>query len=78
MSVNLEEFLTELIDRLQKDNLSSDMTKMLTDMFLLNELEKVGRTPNTIVNSENNMKYYIMGWYIYNNLNIEKDKSPTM
>lgn len=74
MSLKLEEFLSELIDRVRNDKLSDEMTKSLIDLFLMNELEKAGRTPK-IISNENDMKYYTMGWFVYNSLaNQEKTK----
>lgn len=67
MSLKLEEFLTELICRIRNDNLSDNMTKSLTDIFLLNEQEKAGVTLNSFETGDN-IKYYIMGWYIYNSM----------
>lgn len=73
MSLKLEEFLTQLIIQVRNDTLSDDMTKSLTDLFLLNALTKTGKTPKMITN-ENNMKYYTMGWFVYNVLNSSTDK----
>ena len=67
MSLKLEEFLSELISRVRDDKVSNEMTKSLTDLFLMNELEKAGKTPSDLLN-DNDMKYYIMGWYVYNSL----------
>lgn len=71
MSLKLEEFLSELIERVRKDNLSSDITKSLSDLFLQNELEKAGVKIDTLL-KERDIKYYTMGWYVYNSLS-DKD-----
>jgi len=71
MSIKLEEFLSELIDRVRNDNISPEIRKSLTDLFLLNELEKVGKTPQMLL-EEKDMKYYTIGWFVYNVLESEK------
>jgi hypothetical protein len=67
MSIKLEEFLSELIDRVRNNDLSHDDTKSLTDLFLSNELKKAGKTTKMIYD-EKDMRYYTMGWYVYNSL----------
>ncbi|MDD4930908.1 MAG: hypothetical protein PHG66_01980 [Candidatus Colwellbacteria bacterium] len=73
MSLKLEEFLSELTNRVRNDNLSDEMTKSLADLFLLNELEKTGRTSKSLL-EEKDMKYYITGWFVHNLLSCDESK----
>ena len=72
MTLKLEEFLLELISKVRNDDLSPEMTNSLTNLYLVNELEKSGQTQKTII-EENDMKYYTMGWVIYNSLKASKE-----
>lgn len=68
MSILLEDFLVKLLNQIKnKDEISSNMMKLLTDMFLLNEFEKSKESEYSNFQSlglEKNMSYYITGWYV--------------
>ena len=68
MSLKIEEFLSELIIQVKNDSLSLEMKKNITNLFLMNELEKKGDLSKN--NDDDNciLKYCIMGWYIYNSI----------
>ena len=73
----LEEFLNELLQQVKKGELSNKISSLLGELFLKFEMEKKGID---IFDSNENemMKYYTLGWYIYNSINLEKsDKVNT-
>lgn len=76
MSILLEDFLVNLLNQIKNnDEVSDDMMKLLTDMFLLNEFEKSGVTNFQSLGLEKNMKHYITGWYVNKMKDIEKKET---
>lgn len=76
MSILLEDFLVNLLNQIKNnDEISSDMMKLLTDMFLLHEFEKSGETNLQSLGLEKNMRNYITGWYVNKMKNTEKKET---
>lgn len=66
MTVKIEEFLTELLQKVKKGDLSDEMSSLLSQLFLKYEMEKNGFKMQDKIQTEDYMKYYTLGWYIYN------------
>lgn len=68
MTAKLEEFLNELLQQVKNDNLSDEVSNLLGEAFLVNEMDKQGLTVDDICkNKREGLKYYMMGWYVYDN-----------
>lgn len=62
----LEEFLQTLLTDVRNNSISDNISSLLMELFLQYETEKKGSKLN--VTKDESLKYYILGWYIYNNL----------
>ena len=56
MSINIEDFLVGLLQRVREGKLSQEMVKSVEELSMKYEYEQ---------KVLNNMKYYILGWYAY-------------
>ena len=73
MSSRLEDFLNELIHQSKNDSLSSSMLSLIGDLYLKYSMEKEGKSIDTVgFDKKEFMKYYTLGWFVYNNLQVEE------
>lgn len=67
---DIENFLNKLIMDNRNNTLSKEVKTKIFELFIIDELQKNSISLDSLEEDDdkNNMKYYTLGWYIYNNL----------
>ena len=67
----LENFLNELLIKIKNNTLSTTMSLALGELFIKYDMEnkQINQVPIEYNNDTEILKYYILGWYFYNQMN---------